>query len=302
MIGQQVPTFARDAAGANPQARFSMDKWDGYTAARDRLYARLKETKAPNPIVLSGDVHMHYGADLKMDFRESAFGDDRRRVHEHVDHVRRRRRGCRRDWEQIRARQPAHQVSQRAARLHRLHRDARDDAGGLQGPGQGDGARSARHAPAARSSSKRAGRAASRTKMKTVLACALAIGYVTTGIQQGASPQTTAPITVTATPKAARPGDLVVLTIVTPAPVESVQVRAFDRDVPSIGINKTTFSVLVGIDLAVVPGSYRIAIRVRRNSHHVSVVGDGAQICDAHAQRRSRIRESAAECCTANRT
>ena len=69
MVAQQVPTFARDSVAANPQGRFSMDKWDGYTAARDRLYARLKETRAPNPIVLSGDVHVHYGADLKLDFR-----------------------------------------------------------------------------------------------------------------------------------------------------------------------------------------------------------------------------------------
>ena len=68
VLGQQVPTFARDALAASPQARFSMDKWDGYTAARARLYARLKETKAPNPIVLSGDVHVHYAADLKLDF------------------------------------------------------------------------------------------------------------------------------------------------------------------------------------------------------------------------------------------
>jgi alkaline phosphatase D len=45
-----------------------MDKWDGYAAARQRLYARLHETKAPNPIVLSGDVHVHFGADLKLDF------------------------------------------------------------------------------------------------------------------------------------------------------------------------------------------------------------------------------------------
>jgi alkaline phosphatase D len=69
VLGQQVPTFARDAAAANPQGRFSMDKWDGYTAARQRLYERLRQTKAPNPIVLSGDVHVHYGADLKMDFQ-----------------------------------------------------------------------------------------------------------------------------------------------------------------------------------------------------------------------------------------
>jgi alkaline phosphatase D len=68
VLGQQVYSFVRDLAKTNPAGRFSMDKWDGYVAARDRLYARLKETKAPNPIVLSGDVHQHYGADLKLDF------------------------------------------------------------------------------------------------------------------------------------------------------------------------------------------------------------------------------------------
>jgi alkaline phosphatase D len=68
VIGQQVPTFARDMVRANPNAQFSMDKWDGYAASRQRLYTRLRETKAPNPIVLSGDVHTHFGADLKIDF------------------------------------------------------------------------------------------------------------------------------------------------------------------------------------------------------------------------------------------
>jgi alkaline phosphatase D len=70
VIGQQVPTFARDMVKANPKGRYSMDKWDGYVASRTRLYARLKETKAPNPIVLSGDVHVHYGSDLKMNFAD----------------------------------------------------------------------------------------------------------------------------------------------------------------------------------------------------------------------------------------
>ncbi len=68
VLGQQVPTFARDNQRAAPNGRYSMDKWDGYVASRQRLYARLKETRAANPIVLSGDVHVHYGADLKLDF------------------------------------------------------------------------------------------------------------------------------------------------------------------------------------------------------------------------------------------
>src|SRR5882672_1224626 len=68
VIGQQVPIFARDFRAVDPDGRFSMDKWDGYVAARQRLFARLQETRAPNPIVLSGDVHAHFGADLKVDF------------------------------------------------------------------------------------------------------------------------------------------------------------------------------------------------------------------------------------------
>jgi len=68
VLGQQVPTFARDNRGTTPETRFSMDKWDGYVAGRQRLFQRLKDTKAANPIVLSGDVHTHWCADLKMDF------------------------------------------------------------------------------------------------------------------------------------------------------------------------------------------------------------------------------------------
>jgi alkaline phosphatase D len=70
VIGQQVYSFAYDRKGVDPDGRFSMDKWDGYVAARQRLYQRLVETGAPNPIVLSGDVHQHYGADLKLDFTD----------------------------------------------------------------------------------------------------------------------------------------------------------------------------------------------------------------------------------------
>jgi len=72
VIGQQVPTFARNMIRAAPQGQYAMDKWDGYPAARERLYKRLSETKAANPIVLSGDVHLHYGADLKLDFVNAA--------------------------------------------------------------------------------------------------------------------------------------------------------------------------------------------------------------------------------------
>ncbi len=71
VLGQQVPTFARDSLTVNPEGRFSMDKWDGYAASRQRLYDRLLETRASNPILLSGDVHQHYAAELKTDFTDT---------------------------------------------------------------------------------------------------------------------------------------------------------------------------------------------------------------------------------------
>jgi alkaline phosphatase D len=70
VIAQQVPTFARDAHSANPQRAFMMDKWDGYTADRDRLYAQIVRSRAPNPVILSGDVHLHYAADVKVDYTD----------------------------------------------------------------------------------------------------------------------------------------------------------------------------------------------------------------------------------------
>jgi alkaline phosphatase D len=68
VLGQQVPAFARDFGPDDSAGRFASDKWDGYQVSRDRLFARLLETRAPNPVVLSGDVHVHYGAELKRDF------------------------------------------------------------------------------------------------------------------------------------------------------------------------------------------------------------------------------------------
>ncbi len=48
------------------------DGWDGYAPARERLLAGVRERKLRNLVVLGGDVHANYVADLKADF------DDRR--------------------------------------------------------------------------------------------------------------------------------------------------------------------------------------------------------------------------------
>ncbi len=43
------------------------DGWDGYPAARARLLASVARHKPRNPVVLGGDVHCHYVADLHAD-------------------------------------------------------------------------------------------------------------------------------------------------------------------------------------------------------------------------------------------
>src|SRR5262249_24388181 len=46
---------------------FWTDGWDGYPAARKRLLEGIHSRKIQNPIVIGGDVHMHWVADLKPD-------------------------------------------------------------------------------------------------------------------------------------------------------------------------------------------------------------------------------------------
>jgi len=67
VLAQQVFLAQRDLA-AGPEHRFSTDAWDGYVASRDRLFAFLSERKPSNPVVLTGDVHANWVADLKKDF------------------------------------------------------------------------------------------------------------------------------------------------------------------------------------------------------------------------------------------
>lgn len=48
--------------------QFYTDGWDGYPAARERLMDTLVATKVANPVVIGGDVHSYWVADLKRDF------------------------------------------------------------------------------------------------------------------------------------------------------------------------------------------------------------------------------------------
>jgi alkaline phosphatase D len=61
----------------NPEdGMFWTDGWDGYPAARRRLLDDLARHRASNPVVISGDVHTFYAADLKRDFLRPTSSDN----------------------------------------------------------------------------------------------------------------------------------------------------------------------------------------------------------------------------------
>jgi alkaline phosphatase D len=56
-------TDPRDGGGT-----YWTDGWDGYAPARQRLLDSIAQRGLSNVVVLGGDVHSHYVADLKLDF------------------------------------------------------------------------------------------------------------------------------------------------------------------------------------------------------------------------------------------
>ncbi len=60
----------RDPASGGGQ--YWTDGWDGYPAARQRLLNSIAERRVPGVVVLGGDVHSNYVADLKLNFDDAA--------------------------------------------------------------------------------------------------------------------------------------------------------------------------------------------------------------------------------------
>jgi alkaline phosphatase D len=72
VIAQQVMMMQWDLGallGPNPPLNlFNVDAWDGYQVARNRIMAFLADNAIQNAVVLSGDIHSFWAADLKSDF------------------------------------------------------------------------------------------------------------------------------------------------------------------------------------------------------------------------------------------
>lgn len=56
--------------------RFWNDGWDGYPAARKRLLDGIVKHDVANPVIISGDVHTFYAADIKTDFFSKTSADN----------------------------------------------------------------------------------------------------------------------------------------------------------------------------------------------------------------------------------
>lgn len=71
VIAQQTLMAELDRK-AGEGKHFWADGWDGYPAARSRLLSSVAAHRPSNPVVISGDVHAFWVADLKQDFADPA--------------------------------------------------------------------------------------------------------------------------------------------------------------------------------------------------------------------------------------
>jgi len=70
LLAQQT-LMARFSWTALEEATYWTDGWDGYVPARKRLLQTVADRKVPGVVVLGGDVHAHYVADLKVDYDDA---------------------------------------------------------------------------------------------------------------------------------------------------------------------------------------------------------------------------------------
>jgi alkaline phosphatase D len=67
LLGQQV-FFSQVDLTPGPGRGFNPDAWDGYTGSRDRVVAGLRESAVRNAVVLTGDIHSHWAAEVRARF------------------------------------------------------------------------------------------------------------------------------------------------------------------------------------------------------------------------------------------
>jgi hypothetical protein len=84
----------------------------------------------------------------------------------------------------------------------------------------------------------------------------------------------TSPIGVAAAARALQPGELVVLTLTTPAGVDRVRVSAFGRAIPATEVEPRAWRALIGIDLDAAPGRHTVPIKAWSGQKEVETAYD----------------------------
>ena len=69
ILAQQV-MMAPLNRGKGEERRYSMDQWPGYEVSRRRLLEFFHERCIPNPVVLTGDIHVNWVNDLQLNFEK----------------------------------------------------------------------------------------------------------------------------------------------------------------------------------------------------------------------------------------
>ena len=65
VIANGILMFEYDHRYPAGSESYYLDGWDGYVATRNRLFKHLVENEVPNPVVVTGDIHAAWVADLK---------------------------------------------------------------------------------------------------------------------------------------------------------------------------------------------------------------------------------------------
>ena len=68
VLAQQIMMAGLRSRGEFDEQLWPMDIWDGYPHERRELLEALRDTGIANPVVITGDIHSNWAADLKLDF------------------------------------------------------------------------------------------------------------------------------------------------------------------------------------------------------------------------------------------
>lgn len=68
VLAQQIMMASLRSRSDSGEELWPMDIWDGYPYERQELLEHMAAVATPNPVVLTGDIHSNWAADLKLDF------------------------------------------------------------------------------------------------------------------------------------------------------------------------------------------------------------------------------------------